>query len=123
MHIKLLGQLGQRLLAFARRQCHLGLEARRVIPSGPLHRLRSYCAHCALSFEQNFHLTGCPISQRHLSVTISMRTKSAMRSTMNGKATPTSARKISTKTSTIGMRSAQLECPLSRDDPLANVSP
>ena len=65
VHVILRAQFGKRLFALDRRQGHFRLECCRVISSGTFH-FCSQCAHCAFSFEQNFHLSACPNFQHHL---------------------------------------------------------
>ncbi len=48
MDSELLGQFRQRLVAFDRRQRHLRLKRRPVIPTRPLHRLAPFGCHPCL---------------------------------------------------------------------------
>ena len=61
---KVLGELHQRLIAAHRRQRHLRLEPRCVVPTGPSHRLCSCQKH--FTGEQFYHLSACPVSQGQL---------------------------------------------------------
>src|SRR5919112_2546433 len=60
MHIELLRQLGQGLLAFKSGQGHFGLESRRVVPAGSL----AYCFSCSAAIvaalRQKLYLSRCP---------------------------------------------------------------
>lgn len=68
VHIKLLRQLHQRLVAAQGCHRHLRLERRCVIPAGPLHRLLLLgSASRRPLVEQRFHLRYCPINRGRLS--------------------------------------------------------
>lgn len=79
MDVILRTQLGQRLLAPDSRQGDLGLEYRGVIPSCSFHLLCSCYAHCALSFEQNSHLTVCLNFRSHFSRELNAQRDDAVR--------------------------------------------
>src|ERR687898_32109 len=66
MHIKLLRQLGQGLLAFHGGQGHFGLESRRVVPAGSLAHCFSCSAAIVAALRQKLHLSRCPNFPRQL---------------------------------------------------------
>jgi len=60
-NLELLRQLGQRHIAFDRRQGHLGLEGRPVIASRSLHRLAPLVRHHPVTLvKPGYHLAHCP---------------------------------------------------------------
>ncbi len=62
MDLKLFRSCGQRLVAFDRRQRHVGLKGRSVIPSRPLHRLPPLVRHQMMAWvKPGYHLPHCPI--------------------------------------------------------------
>ncbi len=71
MDLKVLRQFGQRLVAFDRRQGHLGLKCRSVIPSCSLHRLAPLVRHhLVASVKPGYHLPHCPNFRSPLSLEI-----------------------------------------------------
>src|SRR5215208_2661392 len=59
MHIELLRQLGQGLLALHGGQGHFGLESRRVVPAGSLAHHFSCLAAILAALRQKFHSSCC----------------------------------------------------------------
>jgi hypothetical protein len=59
VHVKLLRQLGQRLLALHGSQSHLRLESRAVVPACLFRHLISSSAAILTTFRQKFHLADC----------------------------------------------------------------
>lgn len=59
VNVKLLCQLGQRLLAPHGSQCHLRLESRTMVPACSLRHLISCSAAILAAFRQKLHLAYC----------------------------------------------------------------
>ena len=66
VNVKLLRQLGQRLLALHGSQGHLRLEGRAVVPACSLRHLISCSAAMLAAFRQKLHLAACPDFPSHL---------------------------------------------------------
>jgi hypothetical protein len=67
VNVKLLRQLGQRLLALHGSQSHLRLESRTVVPACSPRHLISCSAAILAAFRQKSHLTHCADLPSHLS--------------------------------------------------------